>query len=950
MYFYPKNNKNKNQNKKNQTESKSKILNSQNYKNYQKSLNSTNQIPNKKQNFLFKSALRSISRLASQLTSQFSKIGILQIILTKNQKSSNLVPKSRLLNKNLARNLLAICLSLVIISLSIFQFYKPIGASAIFSPQGEARLNCSFGSGWAFDPDNRESNVGILVFKNGPVGVGTQIITTSADKNAKEYGVNSPNLKQATSVDNRYGFFFYLPSSVRNNQAQSFWIYALDTSGDAGTLLGNQTLTCPNGDATISANSDGFPLTIKTTDRLAGAIDSLSWNGKEFVNSYDHGRQLQYMWQKDGLGECYNPTEAGTYLDDVGPNSTSILNYLNKPSANTLVTGNFPGYWARPTTPSFFCTGATTAVNTDLATPDYFVKQVQIGHANLANVVKMNASINVTKPFDRLFVETPASFLDSSLTRMWRYNPKTSDLVEQFEEEKYKASIFSYRRIETTPPILSTPDGKYAVGAWAAGASKNRHITYSLLKYPNSDPKQASNIISISNNEDFVPAGQLNYESFLIIGTLDSVKASMNALYAQNPVDTQLPDGSLDGANCNQAVGWAWDPKSPNTSIDVEIYKVDASNVETILGRTKANIFNPGVRDLVTNDNGLHTFLFDIPSSLKNGQNHTLYARAINTNPNLVNPHIQGMAKINCPAISNSSSSNLSSSNISSISSYNSSNLSNNSTISSSFFSSNSSIFSTFSTSISNSLSNSASSLKENSNSSQSSLISSDFSSLNLLSSSSNNSISISASFENQSSSNSNSSTFNSSIFSDQNLISSSNSSSISNSNLVNSLQNSSQNSNISIFSSSSSSNYSQNFNSIISQSNSSTNFESSGSFPKAFLIEKNSVVFSPKEGQANIFGDSDLVLNLQNLSFVPVSCEIKIRPYGSKSTWKTLNSTISGGICKATLTKAEQTSVNWDFQINLKTEKSQNFGTNLSYSFLLGSFGSIGMSALELN
>ena len=608
-------------------------------------------------------------------------------------------------NKNLGKNLLTGCLSFVMVGLSIFQFYKPIGASAIYSPQGEAQLNCSFGSGWAFDPDNRMANAGILVFKDGPFGVGTQILSTSADKNAKEYGVNSPSLKQATGVDNRYGFFFYLPSSIRNNQAQSFWIYALDTSGDPGTLIGNPTLTCPNGDATISGNSGGFPLTIKTTDRLAGAIDSLTWNGKEFVNSYDHGRQLQYMWQKDGLGECYNPTEAGTYLDDVGPNSTSILNYINKPNVNTLVTGNFPGYWARPATPSFFCTGATTAVNTELATPDYFAKQVQIGHGNLANVVKLNASINVTKPFDRLFVETPASFLDSSLTRMWRYNPKTSNLVEQFEEAKYKASIFSYRRIETTPPILSTPDGKYAVGAWATGASKNRHITYSLLKYPNTDPKQASNIISISNNEDFVPVGQLNYESFLIVGTLDSVKASMNALYAQNPVDTQLPDGSLDGANCNQAFGWAWDPKSPNTSIDVEIYKVDPNNMETILGRTKANIFNPGVRDLVTNDNGLHTFLFDIPLSLKNGQNHTLYARAINTNPSLVNPHIQGMAKINCLATSSSTSSavSLNSNLVSSIisNSNNSSNLSNSSV-------SMSSITSSIASNSNNSISNSA--------------------------------------------------------------------------------------------------------------------------------------------------------------------------------------------------------------------------------------------------
>ena len=49
----------------------------------------------------------------------------------------------------------------------------------------------------------------------------------------------------------------------------------------------------PSGDAVIRSPEGGGGITIRTTSRLAGAIDSLVWNKKEFIDSHDHGRQLQ---------------------------------------------------------------------------------------------------------------------------------------------------------------------------------------------------------------------------------------------------------------------------------------------------------------------------------------------------------------------------------------------------------------------------------------------------------------------------------------------------------------------------------------------------------------------------------------------------------------------------------------------------------------------------------
>ena len=79
----------------------------------------------------------------------------------------------------------------------------------------------------------------------------------------------------------------------------------------------------PDGDAEIRAPVGESEIVITTTSRLAGAIHSLTWNGKEFIDSFDHGRQLQSASNFDAgtpiTGETFNPTEAGSRDDGAGP-------------------------------------------------------------------------------------------------------------------------------------------------------------------------------------------------------------------------------------------------------------------------------------------------------------------------------------------------------------------------------------------------------------------------------------------------------------------------------------------------------------------------------------------------------------------------------------------------------------------------------------------------------
>ena len=69
-----------------------------------------------------------------------------------------------------------------------------------------------------------------------------------------------------------------------------------------------------SGDANISNWVDGDVLSITTSTMFGGAVMSLIWRGVEFIDTFDHGRELQYAAHYDfrgNRGECFNPTEAG---------------------------------------------------------------------------------------------------------------------------------------------------------------------------------------------------------------------------------------------------------------------------------------------------------------------------------------------------------------------------------------------------------------------------------------------------------------------------------------------------------------------------------------------------------------------------------------------------------------------------------------------------------------
>ena len=99
------------------------------------------------------------------------------------------------------------------------------------------------------------------------------------------------------------------------------------------------------------------------------------------------------------------------------------------------------------------------------------------------------------------------------------------------------------------------------------------------------------------------------------------------------PVTTidNKPIGYLDNVSCSLFAGWAYDPDDASAQIGVHFYVGGEAGKGKFVGNTIANIPRADVNKNA-GISGNHGFSFPIPSVLRDGATHTIYAYGINSN------------------------------------------------------------------------------------------------------------------------------------------------------------------------------------------------------------------------------------------------------------------------------------------------------------------------------
>ncbi len=337
-----------------------------------------------------------------------------------------------------------------------------------------------------------------------------------------------------------------------------------------------------SGDAAIG----GDGIIIHTSSRTAGAIDSLTWNDKQFINADDHGRELQSASSYDGQGEGENPTEAGSLQDGAGNTSTSVLRSIQKAAGNVLLTNTRMAYW-KP-------------FNGLVLSNDILSKKVTIGFAGIPNVIEHQITFHVPVAHSSATFEVLTGYMQPEFNTFWSYDPKTGKL----------AALSNTYSEEPLPEIFSTADGKYAMGIYCPWLPQPGHNP--KLGYFRGSFGSTTKWNCVYRAWSAVKAGPYTYTAYSIVGTLNQVKRSMQKLYNHfNPHN--LPTGYFDTiTQAGVLLGWTTDPDDYTASIQFKVYVDGPADTGTLVGSGTANVYRPDVNK-VLGITGNHGFSWAIP-------------------------------------------------------------------------------------------------------------------------------------------------------------------------------------------------------------------------------------------------------------------------------------------------------------------------------------------------
>lgn len=270
------------------------------------------------------------------------------------------------------------------------------------------------------------------------------------------------------------------------------------------------------GDFVLSAPVFDSILVLKSRAQFAGAVASLNFRGKEFIDSHDHGRLLQSASSFDGYGECYNPTEGGAARDFQKNETISQLKAV-RVEDNQLWTLTDMSFWLSPG--DYYPQGCGIkkylkyAVNTVALSGHLLEKRITIGLQNFPNVIEHVVTFYV-----------PTHFLSATFEASTAYVPKEFSLAVYFDPVTGNEIYPGVRQGEQAwPVILSTPDRLYAMGVYSPQLPQNG-IGYGRFSF--SDVNKWNCVFRETN----VVAKSYSYRCLIVVGTLIEVEDTLRRL------------------------------------------------------------------------------------------------------------------------------------------------------------------------------------------------------------------------------------------------------------------------------------------------------------------------------------------------------------------------------------------------------------------------------------
>ena len=282
----------------------------------------------------------------------------------------------------------------------------------------------------------------------------------------------------------------------------------------------------PSGDAVVQGKAGASEIVVATTTRLAGAIHSVTWDGREFIDSADHGRQLQSASSFDGgqpgfHAECFNPTEAGSRKDGAGKTSSSQLLKLSA-EKNVLETTSRMAFWLNPGEKL-----SGKPAKNEKAVSDHLVsKKVTVGVGKWPHAINYRVTFTVPKgePHTYAQFEAVTGYMPPAFSEFFTLDVATGKL----------AALTDGPGEQAKPVVFATTDGRHAMGIWspdqpskgfaAAGYGRFRFPAEKVVKW---------NCVFRRTDAAGIPAGDYSYRMIVAVGTTEDVAKTLGGLAAE---------------------------------------------------------------------------------------------------------------------------------------------------------------------------------------------------------------------------------------------------------------------------------------------------------------------------------------------------------------------------------------------------------------------------------
>ena len=215
--------------------------------------------------------------------------------------------------------------------------------------------------------------------------------------------------------------------------------------------------------------------------------------------------------------ECYNPTEAGSVVDALGPKSTSRLEFLSTKDG-LLTTRTQMAYWLAPGMKS----GGHLAQNTTLLSGHVLNKQVRIGRPGMDHVLdyKVTFDLPSDRPHKVLQFEALTGYMPWSFSEELRFDAKTSTLVPLPRQDGEQRD----------PVVLSTPSGSHAMGVFTPERPRAGQpaVGFGRFKFEHEKVVKWNCVFRLRQDKPIPP--HHSFQLYVVIGTREDCRRTLAAL------------------------------------------------------------------------------------------------------------------------------------------------------------------------------------------------------------------------------------------------------------------------------------------------------------------------------------------------------------------------------------------------------------------------------------